>query len=802
MFSGFATFEEVIQGVKINTGIQNLRNLYDDIRTMIRFAEREINPYSGFLARKKMILYNGNGIFDGNKIKKPSDFVVLDQFETCNDGLCQGQYFETINHIVLCDKEPRNSIKFTYWAIQCDSNGNPITTQNHIEAVIAYIVWKFISQKKFLGSATLNDQLTAQRFWEDRCMEARGEDFFPSENQRNEIAKTNSAEMVQLFNIRPGEDGCYEEKCMLKYEEVDPNDPNEPDDPDPNTAPTISDNSTALVKEYIFSYTDFLKDYSDAQNHPPGKFRIKGQTDFDYGVLYRYPAGIVPTPQVIVPTLELPIEKANEIRFVLNKNILIKPDGRIISYEVDDIEATIAQYLEQGYTMYEEGNNLIFKKEIFNSIPYDTDIFVFFDTTSMTVADGLAAKTALLEWFEIFNAENDDYEGNLYIIPVETENWVNYGTVPQTGQIPVYVDPPILVDADVVDLPPRWEDVQILPDGLNLRRWQPRSNAFVFAFVDEAYSDYHNNSISGGLTADIVQPTLQYINDYISFTSMYNFSYNYFGGIVYPIIKDVGLDTIASNLSEAFVNHAIAALEATLLTQQQVDDYNTPVNIDALMLTNPYMNYDIPGSKDNMKGLKNFGWTGIFDKTSPAEAVFSNQTFKDELIDYFNGLTETYIDTVILEGTPLLAETICFPFSVKEESADELESLDHNFCFEVVTVSVQKKFWSFQFDDVENDINNTDLITDQYLENTALEHTEGNLTNGTNIDFPFVGRIGFAIKTTEIGQYAIYNVEGENITAAAFDTYYDEDRKIEFYVSKEYTVPTIMYLKLVDTLIA
>ena len=70
MLSGLYSFSQIIEDVRQETGISNLRNEYPTIRQLIARAEREINPYAGFLVRKRMIYYVGNGNFDGLKIKK------------------------------------------------------------------------------------------------------------------------------------------------------------------------------------------------------------------------------------------------------------------------------------------------------------------------------------------------------------------------------------------------------------------------------------------------------------------------------------------------------------------------------------------------------------------------------------------------------------------------------------------------------------------------------------------------------------------------------------------------------------
>lgn len=210
-------FEEIVQRVQDDTGIQNLSNEIETIKRMVVYAEKEINPYSGFLTKKKMIYYKKNGVFDGQKIKKPSDFVELHDVELeCNS--CS--YYQTINHIIVCG-DLQDKITFTYWAIQYDNNGNPIISGNHGEAVVCYIVWKLYSQKAFNGDGSHQVRKDYRQEFFDAALEARGEDMFPSEESLNQISHINNTEKLRLFETRIGEDQCVSEECFFVFDEED-----------------------------------------------------------------------------------------------------------------------------------------------------------------------------------------------------------------------------------------------------------------------------------------------------------------------------------------------------------------------------------------------------------------------------------------------------------------------------------------------------------------------------------------------------------------------------------------------------
>ncbi len=214
MISGLYSFSQIIEDIIIETGQTNLRNRHADIRKLVARAEREISPFTGFLVRKKMLFIVGNGNFDGTNIKKPTDFVFVDKVGCCEDGLCDGAYQENVSHIIICDKKPRTEIKFTYWGLQSDGQGNPVTSYNHADAVVAYCIWKLYSPKVFTGEGSLNVKMELEQQWENRCGEARGEDMFPDESSMNNIYRINSWSSLEMSN-KTEYDRCISCDCCI-----------------------------------------------------------------------------------------------------------------------------------------------------------------------------------------------------------------------------------------------------------------------------------------------------------------------------------------------------------------------------------------------------------------------------------------------------------------------------------------------------------------------------------------------------------------------------------------------------------
>ena len=224
MRSGLYSFYQIIENVKTETGIQNLRNRYSEIRQLVARAEYEINPYAGFLQKKRMVHFVGNGVFNGKAIKKPADFVMIDKVGCCEEGLCGNSFFENVSHVIICDKQPRTKITWSYWALTNDGEGNPFISYNHAEAVVAFVIWKMYSPKVYGGGGSLSVKNDFERQFNERCLEARGEDFFPNEAQLCRMYQTNKMSGFDFSQLGCA-DYCLSTECITTITETMPQPP-------------------------------------------------------------------------------------------------------------------------------------------------------------------------------------------------------------------------------------------------------------------------------------------------------------------------------------------------------------------------------------------------------------------------------------------------------------------------------------------------------------------------------------------------------------------------------------------------
>lgn len=184
MISGLVPFEEIIESVKDDTGIENLRPWYEKISRLLFRAEREIG-YGGSVVLKKVIYKNPSN-YNGKYFAYPVDFIELEGIGSSCRPICQSQYNKTADGIRFTTTQTKD-IVLLYWGIFCDGYGRPVTTRNHQEAVVSYIVWKLYSAKIFLGIGNMN----ANSYYKDEftmaLLEARGDDAFPTLEEWNEI---------------------------------------------------------------------------------------------------------------------------------------------------------------------------------------------------------------------------------------------------------------------------------------------------------------------------------------------------------------------------------------------------------------------------------------------------------------------------------------------------------------------------------------------------------------------------------------------------------------------------------------
>jgi hypothetical protein len=254
-------------------------------------------------------------------------------------------------------------------------------------------------------------------------------------------------------------------------------------------------------------------------------------------------------------------------------------------------------------------------------LPDDADVYVFMSTSSVSQDDGASAKNSLISWHSKISDRNPNYNGNLYIIPIFDEKWLDYPNKIQSGNMPISTFG-------------KWSSTAILPPNINTGSWVPPTKMLVVAMIDESNSQYHGGVLSDGFGS---QPTTHFVNNYKTFTGNLKFNFEFFKGIVFPVIKDTNGETAS------FALHALSALEGTTLTDKEIENVDSGLNLNILKSTNPYEGYVIPGSnpESKLRPLKELNWTSTFTNKAPSSEVYEVKNLTHEL----NKLLVIYKDT-------------------------------------------------------------------------------------------------------------------------------------------------------------
>ena len=207
MHSGLVKFEEILEDVKDDTGISNIRNLRPRVRRLIYRCQKDIG-FGEAVVLKKIKYYKEDGtISANNSIKLPDDFIKIESYGTCQEGICPDSYNKQGNFLFFC----HNVDEFTliYYALLCDGEGWPMVSENHREAVVSGIAHWLYKPKVFNGEGSMNVFKEMERYYEDRIGEARGMDVWPNtEAEWSQIANLMKSSLSQTL-IYNSEEKCY-----------------------------------------------------------------------------------------------------------------------------------------------------------------------------------------------------------------------------------------------------------------------------------------------------------------------------------------------------------------------------------------------------------------------------------------------------------------------------------------------------------------------------------------------------------------------------------------------------------------
>ena len=202
MISGIVLFEEIVQSIKDETGIENIRPFYEKIRRLMFRAEREIGYGGSVELMKKTYVIDGVSNSDpnfGKFFKFPQDLIELEGIGQKCQPVVEHKYRPTSEGIRFKEKQTIDTV-ILYWGIKTDDQGYPMITRNHEEAVISFILWKLYSAKIFLGIGNMNAAQDYKMSFHSALGEARGDDAFPTLEQWNALGQLSYTDRRTLID--------------------------------------------------------------------------------------------------------------------------------------------------------------------------------------------------------------------------------------------------------------------------------------------------------------------------------------------------------------------------------------------------------------------------------------------------------------------------------------------------------------------------------------------------------------------------------------------------------------------------
>lgn len=249
MYSNIVPFRTIIEGIKDDTGITNLSNFYPKIRRLIYRVEKDIGFGSTVILKRMTfsVLNNTINVINGKySIRLPEDILYLEEVGMCSEGICPGDYTVQGNYLFFC--KPVQKFSLIYYTMLCDGEGNPVVSENHMEAVISGVSYYMYRPRRWADKGNANTYKMLEEYYEDRVGEARGDDVMPStESEWNQIAKIMNMSSRDLMMYSP-KDRCF---CCIP----------ESDNKDDNENPTPS--NPAVV--YFWQYPDLTTGIENAQ---------------------------------------------------------------------------------------------------------------------------------------------------------------------------------------------------------------------------------------------------------------------------------------------------------------------------------------------------------------------------------------------------------------------------------------------------------------------------------------------------------------------------------------------------------
>jgi hypothetical protein len=123
--------------------------------------------------------------------KQTDTFLVVDNPGGGRDvSICPVSWDVQDNHIILNGNYDKQKITIQYLGLQTDEEGFPLVCENHVEAIIEYIMYRYAKRSRFTANKMdASDVNTFMKLWGTLAAEARAVDEELSESDRDAVSR-------------------------------------------------------------------------------------------------------------------------------------------------------------------------------------------------------------------------------------------------------------------------------------------------------------------------------------------------------------------------------------------------------------------------------------------------------------------------------------------------------------------------------------------------------------------------------------------------------------------------------------
>jgi len=187
MITGYVDIEKIIYEACQRLGISNSEGY--EMRFTNLIIDAEIKIGTGSVIGEVLELYQPGSVNfkNGERLLLPNYLVSdLEIYDSKGCFMSKANYKSIGHHIVFSEKQ-ENPIIIKFQGLLLDIENNPYISQHHFEALVTYLVYMESTTRYYKKDIARYMYIDARQDWRDSLGEARGNDFFVTEEQMAEV---------------------------------------------------------------------------------------------------------------------------------------------------------------------------------------------------------------------------------------------------------------------------------------------------------------------------------------------------------------------------------------------------------------------------------------------------------------------------------------------------------------------------------------------------------------------------------------------------------------------------------------